>query len=516
MSSSPLRRSILLAFFLIPALLPGPARGARKPAPLQETPTEVLASQLLGRALLGTAAYTDLAFLSDRIGHRLSGSAALDRALTWGEEAMLRGGLVNVHREAVQVPVWVRGKESLEMLEPIARPLALLGLGGSVGTPAEGITAPVLVVSSFAELTARATEAPGKIVVYDAPFTDYGETVAYRWAGAKEAARVGAVAALVRSITPTSLSTPHTGGMGYDDGVPPIPPIPAAAITVEDAATLHRLAQQGNVPIRLHLKMEARKMGEGPSANVVGEVRGGKVPEEVVLLGCHIDSWDVGAGAQDDGAGCAIVLEATRLIASLPRAPRRTVRVVLFTNEENGLGGAKEYARAHAAEIPSHFAALEADTGSGAPLGFRVEVKDPPPPGTPPAAPTARREEKPQKDLPPSPRQTAVLARLAGLLPWLSPLAATALPLDGSGADISPLAKAGVVSLGLHQDMSGYWPIHHTAADTLDKVDPRLLNQNVAAVALAAWYLAELEGWGEATGPGGTAPAATTVPVTGK
>jgi carboxypeptidase Q len=358
-------------------------------------------------------------------------------------------------------------------LEPVKRELHALALGGSVPTPPEGITGEVLVVDSFQALEASADKARGRIVLFDVPFTNYGDTVVFRADGPVAAAKQGAIAMLLRSVTPSSLNTPHTGGTWYE---PDVPSIPAAALTVEDAAFLHRLSDRGSAPIvQMHLGTTTGLTAM--SANVVGDVVGREKPEEIVLLACHLDSWDVGQGAQDDGAGCVIAMEAAALIARLPVQPRRTVRVVLYTGEEYGISGGKAYAAAHATEVANHVAAIEADTGAGEPLGFRLDV----------------RAGSAGKDAPESMRATTVaLGRLAHLPPLLEPLSATSLSAEWSGADISPLVEQGVPGLGLDQDMTGYWPIHHTEADTVDKVDPQALRRNVAAMAIAAYTLAEM------------------------
>ncbi len=433
---------------------------------------------VLGRALSSDRAWEDLVYLCDRIGHRLAGSPQLDEAVAWAAERMKRGGLANVRTEEVMVPKWVRGDESLHMLEPVARELPMLGLGGSIGTGDAPIEADVIVVSSFDELHVRAGEVPGRIVVYDVPFTTYRETVPYRGRGAIEAGRYGAVASLVRSVTPESLQSPHTGGMGYgDDEEPPIARIPHAAITVEDAETLHRLAERGVTP-RLRLQMDAEMEDDVPSANVVGEVVGRERPEEVVVVGCHLDSWDVGQGAQDDGAGCMMALEAGRLIGELDIAPRRTVRVVLYTNEENGLRGGEAYAQAaeDGGTVAAHYAVMEADIGSGEPLGWRLDVR-------------ATSEDEPEDAT--QARWDAAAVRLQPLLDALAPTGAVGLRKGGAGADVWPMTRRGVVGLGLDLDTSGYWPIHHTEADTIDKIDPQVFRRNVAAMTMTALWLAE-------------------------
>jgi Zn-dependent M28 family amino/carboxypeptidase len=431
------------------------AKKAPPPPDLTDT-----AALLLGRALESTATWDDLTALCDGIGNRLSGSPALDRAVAWGAAALAAKGLAT-HTEPVMIPHWVRGTEKAVLLDPFPREMNITTLGRSVGTPAGGIDAEVVVVDSFDALHALPAGAvTGKMVLYDVPFTDYGETVAYRFRGASEAARLGGVAALVRSVSPESLSTPHTGVMGYQDDVPKVP---TAAVTIEDAELIHRLSSKG--PVHVHLELGAQMLPDAPSANVVAELKGRQHPEEIVVLGCHLDSWDVGEGAQDDGAGCAMIMEAGRLLATLPQAPRRTVRVVLYVNEENGGAGGKAYALAHASE--HHVAALEADTGAGRPLGFRIE------PGG------AGEDAK------------ADLGSLGVLAQLLAPIGANTLESGGAGADIAPLIEAGTPGFGLVNDMAPYWRIHHTPADTVDKIDPIALRTNAAAVAIAAWYLAE-------------------------
>ena len=325
------------------------------------------AGRIIGAALTSDRAYARLAHLTDHIGHRLSGSKALERAIEWAIAEMKNDGLDNVRAEKVMVPHWVRGEESLEMITPVPRKLTMLGLGNSVGTPAEGIAAEAVVVRNFDELEALGERVRGKIVVYNVPFTNYGATVRYRSAGASRAARYGAVAALVRSITPVSLQTPHTGAMIYDENQPKIP---AAAITIEGAELLQRMHDRGERPT-LRLKMEARFLPDAESANVVAEIKGSEKPDEVVLISGHFDSWDVGQGAHDDGGGCIIAWEAARLLKELGLRPRRTIRVVLYTNEENGLRGGNAYRDAHRAELSKHILAIESDSGVYRPRGFR-------------------------------------------------------------------------------------------------------------------------------------------------
>ncbi len=443
------------------------ALAAKKSEPPPPPPFPDVAGRLIGASLIDPRPMADLVRLSDDIGHRLAGSAQLDEAVGWGSDRM-RGYGLEVRVEPVVVPVWIRGDERATLTSPDPRPLAMLGLGHSVGTPAGGVEAEVVAVSTFAELDALGRQVEGKIVLFDAPFTDYGATVQYRWGAASAAAKYGAVAALVRSVTPVSLGVPHTGSMGYEEG---IPKIPAAALSVEDAASLHRLYRDGKAP-RVHLEMSAHEAGEAPSANVIGEWRGREHPEEVVVLGCHLDSWDVGQGAQDDGAGCVAAMHAVAQIAALPWRPRRTVRAVLYTNEESGLAGGKAYAVAHASE--RLVAAMECDTGAGAPLGFHIGVE-----GYPAS------EEAPLVE--------ALRRRLATVADVLTVIGAGSLDNGHTGADIGPSIRPGVLGLGVSQDLTGYWPIHHTIADTVEKVDPVLLNRNVATMAVMAWFLADAD-----------------------
>ena len=296
------------------------------------------AARLVAEATANAFAWQRLAVLTDTFGHRLSGSPQLERAIQWAADEMKRDGLENVHIEPVMVPKWVRGRERADIVQPAQHALAMLGLGDSVGTPAEGIEAEVLVVQSFAELDAKSALAKGRIVFLNVPFTNYGDSRLFRMSGPSRAAQHGAVATLIRSIGPTGLRLPHTGVLQYRTDAPKIP---AAAVAAEDADLLQRMANRGQ-RIVVRLQMEAHFEGEVESANVVGELRGRERPEEIVVVGGHLDSWDVGAGASDDGGGCIVTWEALRLMKKLGLRPRRTVRVVLFTNEgERRAGGAR-------------------------------------------------------------------------------------------------------------------------------------------------------------------------------
>jgi carboxypeptidase Q len=334
----------------------------------------------------------------------------------------------------------------------------MLGLGGSVGTPAAGIEADVLVVKSFDDLTARAADAQGKIVLFNAAYTSYGQTNAYRTGGASAASRVGAVAALVRSIGPAGLRTPHTGNMTYAEGVTRIP---AAAITAEDAERMQRLADRG-VRIRVRLRMDARFEADVESFNVVGEIRGSDLPNEVILVGGHFDSWDVGTGASDDGVGCVVTWEAARLMKKLDIRPRRTIRVVLFTNEENGIRGGNAYRDAHLKEASQHVLAIESDSGVFAParIGFT---------GSEAAA--------------------KMIGEIGTLL---APLGLQNIGPGGGGADIGPIATVGKVPMLAYQgDSTRYFTIHHTPADTIDRIAPEEVSKAAAALAVVTYVVAD-------------------------
>ena len=432
------------------------------------------AERVIAAARKDGRAWERLAELTDTFGHRLSGSPQLEAALRWAEGGMKADGLENVRLEPVDVPHWVRGRESLDLVEPAGGDLVVLGLGGSVGTPEDGLTAEVLPVASFDDLEAKAAQAKGRIVLFNVPFTDYRQTVRYRGAGASRAAKLGAVAILLRSVGLPGLRTPHTGQMNYDEGVARIP---AAAIPFEDAQRLQRIADRGQRVV-VRLRMEARQLPDAPSANVVAEWKGREHPEEVVVVGGHIDSWDVGTGAMDDGGGSMVAWEAARLLKSLGLRPRRTVRVVLFTNEENGLKGGTSYRDRHQQE--THVAAIETDSGVFKPEGFGFTGTD---------------------------RARALVKAIAGLL---SPIGATGVAADGGGADIGPLVRAkGVPSLSLDVEGSRYFEFHHTPADTLERLDPAHVADCAASLAVMAYVLADLPErlpW---------APPATPAPLTG-
>lgn len=453
------RRLLLLTALVLSTLSSASPRAQQKPsAPDWVASYREPAARLIGESLSSDFAWKRLAVLTDSIGNRLSGTPQLDRAIQWAAAEMNRDGLENVHTEPVMVPKWVRGHESADIVSPAAHAIAMLGLGDSVGTPAAGITAEALVVNSFEALDANAAKAKGRIVVFNVPYTNYGQTRPVRSNGASRAARHGAVAALVRSIGPAGQRLPHTGALNYAEG---IAKIPAAAIASEDADRLQRMSDRGDT-IVIRLQMEAHTEADVPSANVVGEIRGSERPDEVVVVGGHLDSWDVGAGASDDGGGCVAAWEALRLMKKLQLRPRRTVRVVLFTNEENGTRGGLAYRDSHAADLSKHIMMLEADDGLFPPNAFGFTGNQ---------------------------RGRDTVQQIASLL---SGIAVDKVNPGGGGSDIEPSMSAGRIP-GMSYDGTGdYFAIHHTQADTVDKIAPVDVSRASAAIAVMAYVVADM------------------------
>jgi hypothetical protein len=440
------------------------------------------ADQLIDAALADQDGYARLGYLCDRIGNRLSGSASLPKAVEWSAAEMKKIGLENVQTPPVKVPHWVRGSESAVLLSPVEKKLHMLGLGLSVGTPVGGITANVVVVPDWDALTKLGKDGvTGKIVVFNAPYVNYGVTVAYRALGASRAAELGAVAVLVRSVTPLAMQTPHTGALTYE---PNKPQIPAAAISIEDAMMLQRM-QERSEPIKVHLEMQGHMEPDADSNNVVGEIRGSDKPDEIVVLGGHIDSWDVGQGAQDDGSGIMATLEAAALIKKLGLHPKRTVRVVFWVNEENGGRGGEAYKVWAGGSVKNHVAAIEMDSGAEKPVGFGYGA-------------FPRQRLRPGETVSPPPKLTpeqeqsvAVCKQIALLLERIE---AGKVAGSGGGADIGPLMREGVPGLspstvGLH-----YFDWHHTEADTVDKVNPDDFRKNIAVLAVLTYVLADMPG----------------------
>ena len=412
---------------------------------------------LVEAARSGHGAFERLRDLCDNIGARLAGSKELEAAVKWSVTELKAIGADAVWTEEVMVPHWERGEESASMLEPRSQPLTILGLGGTVSGSVEGEVALVTDMESIGP------EVKGKIALFNIPMAEgvpsvphYGKAVRARVNGPTLAAKHGALAAMVRSVTTRSLDTPHTGGTNYDDAYPKIP---AVAVTIEDASSMARVIEEGGT-VRVKLTTGGVHHPDALSHNVLAEIRGAKTPEEVVVIGAHLDSWDVGQGAHDDGSGVVEVIEALKVIVQSGLRPDRTIRVVLFTNEENGLRGGLAYAEAHPdGPKERHVAALESDLGGGAPRYWTAKG---------------------------SAEDMAWLGRAAAPL-------GMAVEDGGGGADIRPLGDRGTLVIGFRPDDSHYFDIHHTRADTLDKVKPSDIAEATAAVAGLAWRLATVE-----------------------
>ncbi len=425
---------------------------------------EDAATSILKAEVGTTQAYDTLEYLTDDIGPRLTGSDNAAAAVQWATATFRKWG-IDVRNEKVLVPHWVRGREEAQLVSQHNQKIVLTTLGGSVATPPSGVTAEVVEMTSFDQLKTR--DVKGKIVFFNGPmnmemvrnhrsFDAYRDAVGFRTEGASRAAEHGAVAVVIRSIASASLRTPHTGAMRYD---PKQPKIPAAAMTTEDAELIHRLLAKGE-SVRMHLVLTPKDLPKVESANVVAEIRGREKPDEIVVIGGHLDSWDLATGAIDDGAGVAMSMETLRLLKTLGIRPKRTIRCVLFMNEENGLAGGRQYFADHKGE--KHVAAIESDAGGAAPTGFTTTLK-----GDALTALEAR---------------TQVLGELN---------ANRFETTDSTGADTSLLVAAGVPGFELIPEPLHYFDYHHTPADTLDKIDPKELAQDSAALAVLAYILAE-------------------------
>jgi carboxypeptidase Q len=425
-------------------------------------------------ALNSDYAYTRLAHLCNNIGPRLSGSKQAAHAVQYVAEEMRKlGAEVTLHK--AMVPHWVRGVETAELVEfPGMAPgttqkVILTALGGSGATPPDGITAEVVVVKDVEALqTLGSDKVKGKIVVFTQKFDtqmaaaghafeQYGKAVGIRGRGAMEAAKLGAVASVIRSVGSANYRLPHTGGMTREGAAGPIP---AAAATYEDIDTIADLAAQGRV--RMHLTLTPQSLPDAESANVIADIKGTEHPEQVVIVSGHLDSWDLGTGALDDGAGVVAAMEVLNAIKQTGMKPKRTIRMVAWMNEENGGKGAESYAKDYAAEMKNHIGAIEMDSGAGHALGFAAHVT--------PAALEALQ-----------PVATVLDSQGAGLLQRTD---------FAPGADIDDMDKLGVATFGVFNDGRDYFDYHHTAADTFDKINKRHLQENAAAMAAMAWWLA--------------------------
>ncbi len=445
----------------------------RPPAPTAPPLSKELREQLESvrdAALASDYAWGQLAHLTENIGPRPSGSPQAQAAAEYVAAEMRKLGL-DVRLEPAFVSHWIRGEEKGELVEfpgqvsQTIQKIILTTISGSTATPAAGITADVVVVHNFDELTALGRDrVAGKIVLFNVPYDErkavagyafdaYGEAVVYRGRGGKAVADLGGVGSLIRSVGGADYRLPHTG-FSYPA------PVPAAALAAEDADLVEHLAAQGRV--RMHLTLTPQSLPDTTGYNVVADIKGSEHPEQIVVVSGHLDSWDLGRGAIDDGAGVVISMATAEVLQRLHLRPRRTLRVIAWMDEENGGGGHDAYAKSHAAELANHVAAIESDAGAGHPLGYVIKMSS-----------------------------TAATA-LQPIVDVLRPVGSTILrPSNYSpGSDISPLVDAGVPGIGIMEDGRKYFDYHHTAADTLDKVDPRELRENAAAMAVMGYALA--------------------------
>ena len=459
-----------------PAVTSSP-NGSPSPTPVVFSP-QVLTElkRLQQAALTSDYAYRQVAHLSNNIGPRLSGSAQAAKAVEYVTGELKALGC-EVHLEKVMVPHWVRGEETAALVQfpgqaqGTTQKIVLCALGASVATPANGIEAEVIVVRNFDELKSLPRDkVAGKIVLFNYPFDKkmaaeghggeaYGEAVVYRSNGPSAAARQGAIACLIRSVGGADYRLPHTGETDY---VNDAPKIPAGAVTAEDADLITELVRQG--PVRLKLVLTPQTLPDVESANVIADIKGSEHPEQVIVVSGHLDSWDLGTGAIDDGAGVAISMETANLVQKLHLKPKRTIRVIAWMNEENGLAGSKQYAKDHEKEWMNHFAVMETDGGADHPLGINIKGK---------------------------PEVKKMFAPVAAILQESG--AGMLSLVEHCGADIGPMEKAGVPAFSPIQDSRFYFNYNHTAADTLDKIVPKELAENSAVVAVLAYALANME-----------------------
>ncbi len=430
-----------------------------------------IVERIVRDALTHKETYAMLVDLTTKAPHRLSGSPGAAAAVEWARQQMIRSGFENVRLEPCMVPHWERGDiGELKFAEPgeaTDEPLPILALGGSEPTPPEGITAEVMMVKTFEELAQRRAEAKGKIVLFNHPmpqtdpstFSAYGAAVGYRSRGASEAAKAGAVAAIVRSMTTRLDDFPHTGGMRYQEGPKRIP---TAAVSTLGVGRIARHLEAGRRVV-LHFRQNCRWFEDAPSFNVVGELVGTTHPDEIVLVGGHLDGWDVGHGAHDDGAGTCHSLSAVRTLKKLGLRPKRTIRCVLFMNEENGTAGAKAYLAAHKDELDKHVFALESDRGGFTPRGFTTDA---------------------------NPEALAILAEMAT---HFTDFGAERMLRGRGGVDISVLREGGVPLVGFLPDPHRYFDLHHSWRDTIDQVNERELELGMAAIASLIYMVADME-----------------------
>lgn len=469
-------KRILSAVLLLVVVCPAFPQSAAPKGSLYSVQTLSELEKLQSAALASDYAYRQTAYLSNNIGPRLSGSKQAQRAVEYVADEMRKLG-AEVRLQKVKVPHWERGIETGElvsfsgMAEGTTQKVVLTALGGSVATPASGLTADVVVVNNYDELNELGRAGvEGKVVLFNSKFDQalsdsgfgsqaYGQAVQYRGGGASAAARLGAVASLVRSAGGSQNRLAHTGGVHYSDDAPRVP---AAAVSYEDAETIAYLAKMGQV--RIHLVLTPKTNPDADSFNVIADLKGSEKPDEVVVVSGHLDSWDLGTGALDDAAGIAVSMQILKLVKDLKLKPKRTIRFIAYMNEENGLAGGTAYAAEQRANVAKHFAAIESDLGASNTVGI-------------------------------------LFAGKSEALPYLDPISKILLKQGsalvqqqgGVAADIGPLTQLGVPSFAPWFDTRTYFNYHHTAADTFDKVDPKLLAKCGSMMAVLAYGLANLE-----------------------
>lgn len=438
-------------------------------APAKAAPSsDATAADLARKALASDLPMQIVTDLTTEIGPRLAGTEAEKRAANWAEAYLKKLGFENVRQESFTMTGWLRGEEKAEITGPSPQPLVVTSLGTSVATPPEGIEAEVVIFPRYADLLAAPEGSlKGKIALVTEKTvrmqdgSGYGAAGAVRRTGASEAAKRGAVAYMLRSLGTHDHRFPHTGSQVYAEGAPKIP---AAAISPPDAEQIERLAARGHT-VKVRLKLTPSHPGTVTSQNVIAEVKGREKPDEIILIGAHLDSWDQGTGAIDDGAGVSIVTSAAKLIRDLPQRPKRTIRVVLFGAEEYGLLGAKAYAEKHKADAGKHILATEADFGQGPVYAFHTRVADPKHPS---------------------------IVRIQNALTPLGIYRGD--NTAHGGPDIGPLMQLGVPVVNLALEGSDYFDTHHTPDDTLDRIERKRINQATAAYAAFTYLAAELDG----------------------
>ncbi len=413
---------------------------------------------IIAATLSDSTAYKRLGYMCDVFGPRFSGTKNLESAIKWIIKEMKKDGISNVRGDRVRVPVWIRGNESIDLIKPYKKKLNTLGIGGSVSTPKGGIKGEVVVVNDYIDLKKNDLDVKGKIVLLNSPLTSYKQNLLYNYYGANLASEKGAVACLVKSFTNRSFDTPHTEEMTYTGKIK----IPHAAITMEDAMMFNRLSKYDE-KIIINMKMNAKKVADRWSKNVIGEIIGSKYPEQIIIVGGHIDSWDIGQGAHDNGGACIAAWEVLRILKKLNLKPKRTIRCVLWTNKENGLAGAKAYKKMYQEDLKNHILAIESDEGVFSPLGFGFSG---------------------------SPRARTIIKNIHKLL---APIGANKIFNGGRTADLAPLNDEGVPVISLKVESEKYFLYHHSNLDTFDKVDFNEYARCIAALTIMSYLVADLD-----------------------